>query len=130
MDMNEKTKSVVNQVKELTYEEKKYIFRELCDLGSMTSGKISSRFVLIALICLVTDNMKNKDSNISCLKVIQKIIGTDSTPSVHFNQYIECLALVCENFMYACKEFDTFGFKSSDEIVEKIRELLLEWCPF
>lgn len=97
-------------------------------------GHINSRFVdkiaLISMICYLTDYFnKDKDEfhKISCYKVIQKI-GGKKYPELVDNFY-KSLAVICEDMMYGCKEFETFGVNPKD-MPKEILRILNTYLPF
>ena len=43
---------------------------------------------------------------------------------------LENLSILIEDFSYDCTEIDSCGLKTSQEIVNKIKEILNTWIPF
>jgi len=45
------------------------------------------------------------------------------------NTFLKSLACVCQDIMYGCKEFNTFGVERKD-VPKTIKKLLNEYVPF
>ena len=45
-------------------------------------------------------------------------------------EYIKGLSIVCEDFMYGIKTFNTCGCKSAKEMITQINNILDNWLPF
>ena len=45
-------------------------------------------------------------------------------------KFIKGLAIMCEDFMYGCTEFPTFGIKTPAEMATQIGKILHEYLPF
>lgn len=53
------------------------------------------------------------------------------TEGRHFPQeYVRGLSIVCEDFMYGVKTFNTCGCKSAKEMITQINNILDNWLPF
>jgi len=130
-DNDDLVKQTKSNISLLSYKDKVTIYNDFFDLGGITSMSLNNRMALVSLICLVTFKMRQKNTSETCHSVLKKIIKSeDMLRNTQFGNFIEGLSIVCENFMYSCTKFDTFGLKSSEEIVNKIKELLDEWLPF
>lgn len=112
-----------------TYEQARELFAKYFSLGNLNTS-LENKLALIAMICYITNNInKNKDimNKVSCYQVISKI-GKDFPDSVHQN-FFKGLGAICEDFMYGCTEFPTFGIDPKSMPKEVLR-LLNTWMPF
>lgn len=105
------------------YEEMQRIYSEYFSLGHFNTD-INTKFALIALICYITEKLKEKKPDVTHYQVIRKISGD----SISEDQ-IKGLAVVCSDFAYGCTQFPTFGIEDK-KIPAKIREILSNWLPF
>lgn len=85
---------------------------------------ITNKFALISLIGYITYNLRKKYPDVTCYQIIKKIVG-----ETMIEDCVKALAIVCEDFMYGCETFPTFGLKNS-EIPKKINEILQNALPF
>jgi len=125
----DKVNDIANQLNKLTYEEKRDVYQRTFTLGYLNSEEMNDRLVLISLLALVYQKMKLKEKDITPLKVLTKITGEKESDSVYF-QFLETLAIIVEDFSYGMKKIDACGFKTSPEIINKIKEILNTWIPF
>lgn len=88
-------------------------------------NSINNKFALISLICYVTKKLQEKNPNATHLAVLKKINEENIIP----NDFLEVLAIVCEDFAYGCDDFPTFNIKSS-EMIKTIKDLLKNFIPF
>lgn len=91
---------------------------------SHLGADISNKFALISLVCFITYNKKSKDPTWSCWTTLFKI-NQNKVPE----DILIGWSIVCEDFLYGCTEFPTFGLEVKD-IPKKIKELLLLYTPF
>lgn len=116
----------MNDLINISFEKLLRIYRKyfsLCYINDNTDRKLA----LIALVCYLTNELKKKDKNITCYDVLLKI-GKDF-PDLEKNTFLKSLACICEDIMYGCKEFNTFGVERKD-IPATIKKLLNEYVPF
>jgi len=111
----------------LSYEERKEIYSQYFSLGYLNTD-IGSKFALISLICYLTHKMQLKKPDVTCYKVIMKIIDKESYK--HDLDFITNLSIICDDFMRNTSEFLTFDIKSGKEMAKKIREILGTYVPF
>lgn len=128
MDRN-KVAEITIQINTLEYTDKKDVYQKVFSLGNLQSEDMNDRLVLISLIGLTYQKMKDKDSTITPLKILMKITG-QSKDNSGFYQFLEALSIIVEDFSYGVKKFDSCGLKTSQEIINKIKELLNTWMPF
>ena len=131
MDGNQETgiTEIISQLEKASYEDKKLAYQSLYSIGYILSESLNDRLVLISLVSLVCQKMKLKDPNTTPLEVLMKISGQKKDDS-GFYQFLETLAIIVSDFSYGVKKIDTCGCKTSQEIINKIKELLNLWLPF
>jgi hypothetical protein len=125
----DKVTDISNQLNKLTYENKRDVYQRSFSLGYLNSEEMNDRLILISLVALVYQKMKLKEKDITPLIVLVKITGEKEENSVYY-QFLEALAIIVEDFSYGIKKIDACGFKSSPEIINKIKEILNTWIPF
>lgn len=111
----------------LDYSSKEKIYNRIFSFGNIPS--MQNRFQLISLVAFTTKKLKEKNPNITCLDILMKITSQEKDNS-GFYQFLETLAIISENLSYQCTDFDTYGCKTSQEIINKIKEILNTWLPF
>lgn len=114
---------------ELTLEDKKQLYDRIFSIGNFNTKKLNDRLVLISLVSLAYNKLKQKDSTLTVLSFLLKVSGTNKDNSA-FYQMLENLSILIEDFSYDCTEIDSCGLKTSQEIVNKIKEILNTWIPF
>lgn len=95
---------------------------------SYLNTDIGSKFALISLICYLTHKLKLNKPEVTCYKVIMKIIEKES--HMYNETFINGLSIVCEDYLKQTSEFLTFDLKTKSEMVAKVREILKTWVPF
>ena len=116
----------MNDLENISFDKLLRIYRKyfsLCYINTNTDNKLA----LIALVCFLTNELRKKDKNITCYDVLLKI-GKDF-PDLEKNTFLKSLACVCQDIMYGCKEFNTFGVERKD-VPKTIKKLLNEYVPF
>lgn len=125
----EKVANITLQIDALEYSDKKEVYQKIFSLGNLESSDMNDRLILISLLGLTYQKMKEKDSMITPLAILMKITGQSKDGS-YFYQFLEALSIITEDFSYGVKKFDSCGLKTSQEIINKIKELLNTWMPF
>lgn len=125
--MSNITDEMLNSLEQLDYSSKAKIYSRLFSFGYI--AEMQNKFNLISLVALTTKKMKEKNPNITALDILKKITGQQADDS-GFYQFLETLAIVSEDMSYSCTTFDTCGCTSSQEIINKIKEILNTWLPF
>lgn len=108
-----------------SYKELKDIYSKYFSLGKI-AGDINNKFGLISLIGFLTKQARQKNPDATCYQVIMKVTEGKSLPQ----EYAIGLAIVCEDFMYGVKDFNTCGCKSAKEMIVQINNILDNWLPF
>lgn len=128
MDKN-KVDSIVISLDSLEYTDKLSAYNRVFSLGNFTSDDMNDKLVLISLVALANQKMKEKDATMTPLKLLMKITGEIKSNS-GFYQFLEALSIMVEDLSYGCNKIDTCGMKTSQEIINKIKEILDQWLPF
>ena len=113
----------------LDYYDKHSVYQKVFSLGNLASDDMNEKLVLISLVALVTQKIREKDPTNNPLKLLMQITGQIKDNSF-FYQFLESLSIIVEDFMYGCKKFDPCGLNSSQEIINRIKEILSTWVPF
>jgi len=120
---------IISEINSLSFEEKQRIYQSCFSVGYVGSGDLNDRLVLISLVSLTYQKMKEKDKSITPLKLLLKITGQKEDAS-SFYSFLESLAFLVEDMTYGIKKIDSCGMKTSQDIINKIKELLNTWIPF
>lgn len=113
----------------LNYKDKQSVYSKFFSTGFLASKDMNEKLVLISLLALTTSKMREKDPTINPLKIMMKITGQIEDNSI-FYQFLEGLSIITEDFMYGCTKFDPCGLTSSQDIINRIKEILSSWLPF
>ena len=116
----------MNDLESISFEKLLKIYQKYFSLHYINDNT-DNKLALIALICYLTNELRKKDKNITCYDVLLKI-GKDFS-EVDKNTFLKSLACLCQDIMYDCKEFNTFGVERKD-IVPTIKKLLENYVPF
>ena len=95
---------------------------------STVNGTLEDRLALIGLICFLTNSARKKNPDATCWQVINKVIP--NVGDKHYNTFLRGLSIICSVFMRNCSKFDSMGFKTSKEIIDKINSIINLWTPF
>jgi hypothetical protein len=120
---------IIETIADLEYKDKSHIFSNLYSFGTLSSANVEDKLMLISLVSVVFLNMRKKNSNITPLEILLKITQEKDKKSA-FYKSLEVLSLLVEELTYGCTKANTYGFKTSNEIINKIKELLSSWIPF
>lgn len=119
----------VETFKSLEYREKFNVYQRVFSLGKFQSDNFNDKLILISLIALTTNKMREKDPSITPLKILMQITNQVQDDSA-FYQFLEALSLLVDDLMYGVNKFDSCGLTTSQEIINKIKEILNQWLPF
>ena len=128
MDRNA-VQSAVSTFENLEYIDKLSAYQKVFSLGKFTSEDLNEKLVLISLVALTYQKMKEKDSEITPLKILMKLTGHIKDDTA-FYQFLEALSIIVIDISYGCTKIDSCGMKNSQEIFNKIKEILNTWLPF
>lgn len=124
----EKIEEICRLYESLNYVDKKDVFSRTFSFGAL-SGDLNDKLVLISLVSLTYIQMRKKNPMITPFEILIKITGIQIDNSFYC-RFLESLSIVVEDFSYECKNIDSCGLKTSQEIINKIKELLDQWLPF
>lgn len=125
--MNEEVKRIINDAR---YDDKRSLYSSFFSSGTQTSGKMNNKLILISLICLVSQKMSVDNKTVTPKDVIEKVVGHVLNCNDSYDHYLIGLSIVCDDMMVGVTEIDSFGLKTSAEIITKIKNILAEWLPF
>ena len=125
--MNKEVKKIINDA---SYDDKRSLYSSFFSSGTQTSGKMNNKLVLISLICLVSQKMSVDNKTVTPKDVIEKIVAHTLNYNDSYDHYLIGLSIVCDDMMNGVTEIDSFGLKTSGDIINKIKSILAEWLPF
>ena len=102
----------------------KKIYTDNFSLGYLNVDA-GDKLALISLVCYITQKAKEKKPGVTVYQVLSNL-NKDTYVSEDF---IVGLTIICEDFMYHCTKFPTFGTPDK-EIVPTIKNLLKSYLPF
>ncbi len=116
------------EINNLEYKEKSLLFKKVYGISNF-GDDLNNTLILFSLVALVTEKMRDKDPEISPLKILMQITKTyDKTTTVY--QMLENVSILVEDFTYPGIKLDPCGLKNSQEIINKIKNILNQWLPF
>lgn len=124
-----KITTLADQVKALSYTDKLRLYQLNFSMGYLYTEDLNDRLVLISLLALTYQKLHAKDKSITPLKILLKITGQEADDSAFYHS-LEALSILAEDFSYGIKKIDTCGLQNSQDIINKIKELLSTWMPF
>lgn len=125
----EAVERIVTDLDNLTYKDKLSCYNKVFSLGNFQSDDMNQKLILISLVSLLTQKMREKDATLTPLKLLMKLTGQIEDNS-GFYQFLESLSIIVEDLLYGSKKIDACGMKTSQEIINKIKEILNTWLPF
>lgn len=87
----------------------------------------AEKIKLISLICFLTAQARKKNSSVMVEQVLRKITQGQCSNSPGLMRALVC---ICEDYMIEPYNFPIFGLKSTNEIIDKITEILSTEMPF
>jgi hypothetical protein len=106
------------------YEMLKKIYSDNFSLGCLNTN-MGDKLALISLICHLTQKAKEKKPFVNPYQILMSLTKDYALPE----DFIVGLSIVCEDFMYGCKEFPTFGVEEKN-VIFTIKNLLKSYLPF
>lgn len=125
----ESAKDIISKINKLSYKDKFDVYQSCFSMGYVCTKDMNDRLVLISLVSLTYQKMKEKDKSITPLALLLKITGEKDTNS-SFYSFLEALSIIVEDISFGIEKIDACGMKTSNEIIKKIKELLNTWIPF
>ena len=111
------------------YNDLRNLYTSKFSLGNLNSS-LEEKLALIAMICYVTNSINKKRSDldkVTCFQIICKIGKEFNNPDML--EFFKSLGVICEDFMYGCTDFPTFGIEPK-AMPKEILKLLNKWMPF
>jgi hypothetical protein len=125
----EKIKEFSTTLNKIDYIEKRCVYNNVFSLGHWGSNDLNDKFLLMSLLALMYSKLKVKDVTITPLKILLSITNQKIDESAYY-QFLESISIIVEDLSFNCTKIDSCGFKTSQEIINKIKELLNTWTPF
>lgn len=121
---------IVSIINELDIEDKKILYSRSFGFGVLGSDnkELDDKLKLISLISLTSHKIKEKNKNLTTLEILKQITGYNKD-SIGYN-FIENLSIIVDDLSYGNSNFNSYGLKTSKEIINKINELINQWIPF
>ena len=116
-------------IDKLDYIEKQRVYSRLFGLGCIGGENLDDKLVLISLVAITHLKIKEKNPKITPLEILEKITGEPKGQSF-FYKVLENLSILVEDLCYGHNTASSCGLKSSQEIINKIKETLNTWTPF
>lgn len=120
--------NLVKEIEGLSYKDKAQLYTKCFGFGTIASSEMNEKLVLISLIALTSQKLKEKNLELTTLDLLVKITGEKER--THFYRFLENLSILVDDLSYCSTKFDPCGLKNSTEIINKIKELLNTWTPF
>jgi hypothetical protein len=120
--------STVTSLEKLEYVDKLDAYNKVFSTGNL-GVDMGDKLVLISLVALTWSKMKEKNPQILPLDILMTLTG-ETKSNKAFYQFLEALSIIVTDMSYGCTKFDACGLKSSQEILNKIKEILSTWLPF
>jgi hypothetical protein len=125
---NTRVKELVNEINSFSYKDKKELYSQLFSTGYMGGDALDDKLVLVSLISLTYLKLKEKNNAVTPIQILEKI--TKEPKGTLMYQTLEALSILVEDLSYGHKTASSCGLKSSEEIINKIKELINTWIPF
>lgn len=113
-------------INETSFEKASAIYQKLFSIGYLTTN-FEVKLLCITLTCYVTGELRKKGKKVSCYDVLLKVGKSFSQDEK--DGFLRALACICEDLMYGCEEFSTFGIEAS-QVPITLRDNLRKFCPF
>lgn len=115
----------------MDYKEKLNFYLENYTSGGITSGKFEDKLEIYKLLCFLTFQFRRKNlSNISCKEMLEKILNRKLNEEVSLDSYYIGISIVCDDLLYSIESIENPGYKTSLELINRLKTLLNEWLPF
>ncbi len=125
---NTRLKEIIKEISSFNYNDKKELYSQLFSTGYMGGDVLDDKLVLLSLVSLSYLRLKEQNKNITPIQILEKI--TKEPKGTLMYQTLEALSILVEDLSYGHKTASSCGLKSSEEIINKIKELINTWIPF
>ena len=123
-------RELIDALKEMSYQDKKDVYNAVFSLGKFNvSDSVNDKMILISLVTLTYMKLRQQNANIRAIDILCKITNSKKDESSHY-QMLEGLGVLCEDMSYCCKTADSCGLQNSNDIINKIKQILGTWSPF
>lgn len=116
----------MNNLENISFDKLKQVYSKFFTLGYLNTN-LSDKLACIALTCYITNEVKKKNKKITCYDILLKI--KSDSGDVEKNTFLKSLGVICDDFMYGCEVFPTFGV-TPKEMPKQLKILLDKYCPF
>jgi len=113
----------------IDFSQRRDLYVKYFSLGTIGKNTVNDKLILISLLSLTYIKMKEKKPDITVLDILKSITKQPVDNSI-FYQMLESLSIIVEDFSFNCTIADSCGLHSSQEIINKIKEILNTWIPF
>lgn len=119
---------------EQIFKQKQELYSANFSIGTMTTEKFEDKIELLTLVCFLSNLMQTKKGPFeypNTLKVLEKVIERKITSTTGEDNFLQGLSIVCDDLLYRVKDVPKpSGYTNASQIVDRIKELLSQWCPF
>ena len=117
-----------NEYKHLTYNEKISFWANTIAPGTFNSDNVDTKLEFISLVCVLVIAYRKKKPEITCREILYKVLGPQA--SGFDKEILENISVLCENFVYNCKQANKCGLSTAPEVVDRIKQIYDSWMPF
>lgn len=125
---NPRIKELAAEIDSLSYQDKKEVYSKTFSTDYIGGEKLDDKLILISLITLTYFKLREKNPKVTPIEILEKI--TKEPKGTHFYKVLENLSIMVEDLSYGHKIANSCGLKTSQEIINKIKELVETWIPF
>lgn len=119
---------ITNEINKLSYEDRFKLYVRCFGFGNLLSDEFDDKLILISLIALTANKLKEKNPKLTTLDVLLQI--TKEKEGTSFYNALENLSMLVDDLSYSVSKFNSYGLNDSKQIINKIKELLNTWTPF
>jgi hypothetical protein len=119
---------ITNEINKLSYEDRFKLYVRCFGFGNLLSDEFDDKLILISLIALTANKLKEKNPKLTTLDVLLQI--TKEKEGTSFYNALENLSMLVDDLSYGVSKFNSYGLTDSKQIINKIKELLNTWTPF
>lgn len=119
---------MLDKLNNLDYKEKSQVYAQLFSTGFLSSD-LNEKLVLISLVSLAWHKLKQNNEQLTPLDILLQLTG-ETQSNASFYQFLESISIIVVDLSYGCTKFDSCGLTSSQEVLNKIKEILSKWLPF
>lgn len=120
--------NIVSEINNLDFDSKSQVYTRCFGFGNMSSGVLNNKLILISLVALTVNKLKEKNKDLTTLDILLKI--TNTKPNYGFYDFLVNLSILVDDLAYDTYEFDSCGLTDSKQVINKINELVNQWLPF